>query len=138
MTDKKTDAQWKEILDPELYHVARNAGTQAPFTGKYTDVYTQGAYHCACCDAPLFESTMKFPTHCGWPGFAKPIKGAGVNEHVDTSIIGRPRTEVTCDECDAHLGHVFPDGPAEMGGLRYCINSISLVLKETDGKPTAD
>ena len=138
MTNKKTEEEWQKTLTPDLYHVARNAGTEAPFTGKYTDVYTDGTYHCACCDTPLFESAMKFPTQCGWPGFSKPIKEKAIDEHSDKSIPFRPRTEVTCHECDAHLGHVFSDGPVEMGGLRYCINSISLILKDSQGNPITD
>ena len=126
---KKTDSEWKKILSPELYHVARESGTQPPHTGAYDHTFDDGIYVCACCDKPLFDSTMKFPTHCGWPGFAKPVSGTTIDEYTDTSY-GMNRTEVKCHNCDAHLGHVFPDGPTDMGGLRYCINSISLKLVE--------
>ena len=126
---KKSDDEWKKLLPPELFYVAREKGTQAPFTGKYDNVFDDGVYVCACCDEPLFNSDMKFPTHCGWPGFAKPVSTDSVSEHRDTSF-GMERVEITCTSCDAHLGHVFPDGPTDMGGLRYCINSISLKLKK--------
>ena len=124
---KKSDDEWKKLLPPELFYVAREKGTEAPFTGKYDNVFDDGVYVCACCDEPLFNSEMKFPTHCGWPGFAKPVNADSVSEHRDTSF-GMERVEITCTNCDAHLGHVFPDGPSDMGGLRYCINSISLKL----------
>lgn len=127
----KTDAEWRKILSPELYRVARQQGTERPHVGEYTNVFNHGHYVCACCNTKLFDSTMKFPTHCGWPSFAKPISEEVIDEHEDRSH-GMQRTEVTCHGCDAHLGHVFPDGPREMGGLRYCINSISLKLIETD------
>ena len=122
---KKTDAQWREILPPELYYVARENGTERPHTGAYNNTFDHGDYVCACCDAKLFNGDMKFPTHCGWPGFAKPATDTAVDEYTDTSH-GMVRTEVKCHNCDAHIGHVFPDGPSDMGGLRYCINSISL------------
>ena len=128
---KKTDTEWRKILSPELYHVARESGTQRPHTGDYDNTFDEGVYVCACCDAPLFDSTMKFPTHCGWPGFAKPVSDTTISEHTDTSF-GMTRSEVKCHACDAHLGHVFPDGPTDMGGLRYCINSISLKLIEKE------
>ncbi len=127
---RKSDAEWQRLLSPELYNVARLSGTERPYTGQYNDTYDEGMYHCACCDTPLFHSDMKFPTHCGWPGFAKPVTDSTLSEHADNTLIDRPRTEVKCHTCDAHLGHVFDDGPTEMGGLRYCINSISLVLKK--------
>ncbi len=125
----KSDAEWQKILSPELYNIARLNGTERPYTGAYNNTYDKGIYHCACCDEPLFSSDMKFPTHCGWPGFAKPVTDNTVSEHTDTSLIHRPRIEVKCTACNAHLGHVFNDGPAELGGLRYCINSLSLILK---------
>lgn len=134
MTDtsknKKTDAEWQSLLSPELYHIARQSGTESPFSGTYNDTFEDGIYHCACCDEPLFCGTTKFPTQCGWPGFAKPMQNDTLQHHADYSIAGRPRTEVRCTACDAHLGHVFDDGPAHMGGLRYCINSLSLILKK--------
>lgn len=124
---KKTNAQWKKILPPDLYYVARQQGTERPHTGQYTDTFTAGTYVCACCDSPLFSSEFKFPTSCGWASFAQPLIPDRVNAHPDHSH-GMNRVEVTCHACDAHLGHVFPDGPEHMGGLRYCINSISLKL----------
>ena len=128
---KKTDAEWKAILSPDLYYVARQKGTERPHVGEYTNVFQSGYYVCACCDTKLFDSDSKFSTHCGWPSFAKPTTPDVLDEHSDYSH-GMTRTEVTCHACDAHLGHVFPDGMPEMGGLRYCINSISLKLIETE------
>jgi peptide-methionine (R)-S-oxide reductase len=123
----KTDKEWSEILPDELYRVAREKGTERPFVGKYTDEKARGTYLCACCGAPLFESENKFDSGCGWPSFDA-AKGK-IEEHRDLSH-GMVRTEVTCATCDAHLGHVFPDGPKETTGLRYCINSVSLELKK--------
>lgn len=123
----KSNEEWAKTLSPELYRVAREKGTERPFTGKYTDEKAQGTYHCACCGAPLFQSDNKFDSGCGWPSFDAPA--GAIDEHRDLSH-GMIRTEVTCASCDAHLGHVFPDGPRETTGLRYCINSISLDLKK--------
>ena len=127
MSNKKSDEEWEKILSDELFYVARQKGTQPPFAGKYTDVFDDGTYVCACCDEPLFSSDTKFPTHRGWPSFAQPISQKSVSQHIDNSL-DTLRTEIVCGSCDAHLGHVFDDGPEEMGGLRYCINSISLKL----------
>ncbi len=127
MSNKKSDEEWGEILSDKLFYVARKKGTQPPFTGKYDNVFDDGVYVCTCCDEPLFSSDTKFPTHCGWPGFAKPISQESVSEHLDNSL-DMQRTEIVCSSCDAHLGHMFNDGPKEMGGMRYCINSISLKL----------
>ncbi len=131
MTDKitKSDKEWAETLPAELYRVAREKGTERPFTGAYTDTTDTGTYICACCGTPLFASDNKFHSGCGWPSFDAPLDGASVEEHRDISH-GMIRTEITCARCDAHLGHVFPDGPIETTGLRYCINSISLDLKK--------
>jgi peptide-methionine (R)-S-oxide reductase len=125
----KTDAEWKAQLDPEQYAVARKAGTERAFTGKYWDCHDDGTYTCVCCGAELFRSDDKFDSGSGWPSFTKPAVGEHVAEHVDRSHF-MTRTEVTCSRCGAHLGHVFDDGPEDKGGLRYCINSASLDLKK--------
>ena len=133
MNDKtmKNDENLACGLDPELYRIAREKGTEAPFSGKYYKDARSGTYFCACCDRPLFESGTKFDSGSGWPSFTAPTNSAAVAEHADNSH-GMNRTEVTCRHCGAHLGHVFPDGPGPTG-LRYCINSIS--LKHEQDKP---
>lgn len=123
---EKTLDEWKAMLDPEQYNVCRLSATERPFTGKYNDEKTAGVYHCICCDAPLFDSTTKFDSGCGWPSFYQPIGDEAMVEIRDTTH-GMVRTEVKCSTCDAHLGHVFPDGPPPTG-LRYCINSVCLNL----------
>jgi len=122
----KSDQEWREELTPEQYRVARQAGTERAFTGEYTDTETAGTYHCVCCDAELFRSEHKFHSGCGWPSFVSPKDLDTVVEHEDVSH-GMRRVEVRCARCDAHLGHVFPDGPRPTG-LRYCINSVVLRL----------
>ena len=131
MTDKliKSNKAWAETLPAELYRVAREKGTERPFTGAYTDTTEAGTYACACCGATLFASDNKFHSGCGWPSFDAPLNPASVEEQTDTAH-GMRRTEITCARCDAHLGHVFPDGPRDTTGLRYCINSVSLELKK--------
>lgn len=124
----KTDEQWLQQLGQAAFEVTRKAGTERAFTGEYTDCKKTGAYHCVCCDALLFSSDAKFQSHCGWPSFNQVADAAEIDEHRDTSY-GMVRTEVTCHQCDAHLGHVFPDGPPPTG-LRYCINSVAIKLKE--------
>ena len=121
----KTDSDWRSQLTPEQFHVLRQAGTERAFTGEYDKHFEEGEYVCAGCGTKLFESNSKYNSGCGWPAFTKPAEGGAVEEHRDTSH-GMIRTEVTCSNCDGHLGHVFPDGPQEQGGLRYCINSASL------------
>ncbi|MEG3637726.1 peptide-methionine (R)-S-oxide reductase MsrB [Magnetococcus sp. PR-3] len=125
---KKTDAQWKEILDPEVYHVCRQKGTERPFTGKYAQSKEPGTYACACCGQPLFKSDAKFDSGTGWPSYFQPITEEAVKTETDVSH-GMRRVEALCSRCDAHLGHVFDDGPRPTG-LRYCINSVSLNLEK--------
>jgi peptide-methionine (R)-S-oxide reductase len=121
-------------LDPELYRIARQQGTEAPYSGKYWDNHKEGMYACAVCGTELFSSDTKFDSGTGWPSFSEPANRKHIELREDSSL-GMKRTEVVCKKCGAHLGHVFDDGPAGKGGKRYCINSVCLDLQE---KPRRD
>jgi len=125
---KKSPLEWREQLSAEAYVVTREYGTEAAYSGEYYDCHDEGVYHCVCCHAPLFESETKFDSGTGWPSYYEAIEDA-VTEKIDDSY-GMQRTEVLCATCDAHLGHLFDDGP-EPTGLRYCINSVCLTLEES-------
>jgi len=128
---QKTDEEWRALLTREQFDVTRRHGTERPFTGKYHNAKDKGAYVCVCCGNPLFSSDTKFDSGTGWPSFYAPVTEEAVATRADNSLFMR-RTEVLCAACDAHLGHVFEDGP-QPTGLRYCMNSVALRLKPDDG-----
>jgi peptide-methionine (R)-S-oxide reductase len=127
---EKTDEQWRQQLTPEQYRVARGKGTERAFSSEMCALFERGRYHCVCCDTPLFDSTTKFDSGTGWPSFTAPLTPDVVAYHLDTGY-GMQRVETVCNVCDAHLGHVFPDGPPP-SGLRFCINAVSLQKAKSD------
>ena len=126
-----SDAEWKDKLSPDQYRITREAGTEAPFSHEYNDNKQEGTYQCICCGADLFPSRTKYNSGTGWPSFYAPAGENSLSEHEDRALF-RSRTEVRCNKCDAHLGHVFPDGP-QPTGLRYCINGEALDFETEDG-----
>lgn len=126
---EKLESEWKEQLTPEQFKITRKKGTEAPYSGALCSIFSAGQYNCICCNTPLFDSTIKFDSGSGWPSFTQPIAENTIKYVKDVSF-GMIRIEAMCNTCDAHLGHVFPDGP-EPSGLRYCINSESMQIEET-------
>lgn len=125
----KTDQEWKEILSPQQYYVLREKGTDRPGDGGYTNHFEKGTYHCAACDAQLFESGTKYESHCGWPSFDDAIEGSV--EYVSDKSLGMIRTEIICTNCGGHLGHIFDDGPIDTTGKRYCVNTTSIRFEKS-------
>ncbi|WP_299670047.1 peptide-methionine (R)-S-oxide reductase MsrB [uncultured Polaribacter sp.] len=129
---EKTETEWKKILTPEQFRITREKGTERPHTGALCSIYEEGQYKCVCCNTPLFDATIKFESSSGWPSFTQPITENAIKYFKDVSF-GMVRVEVLCNTCDAHLGHIFPDGPAP-SGLRYCINSEAMHLEKRGSK----
>lgn len=125
---EKSEDEWRHILTPEQFRITRQKGTERPHSGDLCSIYEPGKYHCICCNTPLFDSNIKFSSGTGWPSFTQPVQINAIKYLKDTSF-GMMRVEVLCNTCDAHLGHVFPDGP-EPSGLRYCVNSDSMKLEK--------
>ena len=133
---QKSDEKWREELSAEEYEVTRQAATEAPFSGRFWDTKTEGVYHCLCCGEALFDSQTKYDSGSGWPSFHTPVAAEAVETREDRSHF-MVRTEVMCANCEAHLGHVFPDGP-EPTGLRFCLNSLALDLNEREAEDNED
>ena len=129
--DVRPESQWQSELTPLEYHVLREAGTEAPFVGEYTDTTTEGVYRCRGCGSELFRSDTKFESHCGWPSFYESVNPEAV-ELLEDNSLGMSRTEVRCARCGSHLGHVFPDGFGTPTGDRYCMNSLSLTFEQAE------
>lgn len=127
---EKTATEWAALLTPEQFRITRQKGTERPHSGALCSIFEEGQYNCVCCDAPLFDATIKFESSSGWPSFTQPIQENAIKYFKDSSF-GMVRVEVLCNVCEAHLGHVFPDGP-EPSGLRYCINSEAMILQKNE------
>ena len=133
---QRSEAEWREQLSDEQFHVTRQAGTERAFSGPYWDSKSEGTYHCVCCDAPLFKSATKYDSGTGWPSFWEPVSEDAVADRPDNTLFMK-RTESVCANCGAHLGHVFPDGPPP-SGLRYCMNGTALTLKNANGETVTE